>query len=530
LTVRRTLAAIVLLALPYSTAALAQKPAPQQPADSQNGTYTLKVKSQAVVLDVIVTNKKGEVVTGLTKDDFQVYEDKVPQTIRYFEAPVPHPVTAAAIPVHSTAELDAKEPDAPVTILVLDEINTKFEDEAFARYSLKKYLDTLGETLPQPTLLVAVDLFHFKVLRDYTTSKKDILYALDHHLVTFNSHLEGGSWKEEQFNAAFGSLLQLAEATTGHPGHKTMIWVGTGFPTVDPETLPADVADVLNQAIETCTNALRDARIVLYTLDPAGLSVPPPATDDSGFDLEDPFGGQVDFEAMARATGGDAYHGRNDVDNLIATSERDAGSFYTLSYSPSTQGDDTRKFRNINVRMKDPRLHAATRQGYYPDAPPPEPPQAPNGKLTKNFVFDLSQAAGSLMVYDGVPMKIERDPAKPDNFSVFVKSSAIPWKESSGGNLTGEVTLLVESFDRKGKLLEHKGNIRTVQITPADLSKTGASVLLPATVATQPPAARLRFVVRVDGTGKLAADNVFLVDKSTLADPDTGLVPPRDKH
>ncbi len=48
------------------------------------------------------------------------------------------------IPIHSTAELDRLEPNAPVTLIVLDEINTPFGDEAFARYSLKKFLDQQG--------------------------------------------------------------------------------------------------------------------------------------------------------------------------------------------------------------------------------------------------------------------------------------------------------------------------------------------------------------------------------------------------
>ena len=56
----------------------------QQPA----GTPTIKVTSALVFLDVTVLDKKGHlVVSGLTKDDFTITEDKVPQTIVSFEAP-----------------------------------------------------------------------------------------------------------------------------------------------------------------------------------------------------------------------------------------------------------------------------------------------------------------------------------------------------------------------------------------------------------------------------------------------------------
>jgi hypothetical protein len=55
-----------------------QPPVAQQ--SQQPGSYSLQVNSQIVVLDVVVNNKKGEPVPNLTRDDFKVYENKVPQT------------------------------------------------------------------------------------------------------------------------------------------------------------------------------------------------------------------------------------------------------------------------------------------------------------------------------------------------------------------------------------------------------------------------------------------------------------------
>ena len=37
-------------------------------------------------VEVIVTDSKGNRVTGLTKDDFQVFQDGIPQTITNFYA------------------------------------------------------------------------------------------------------------------------------------------------------------------------------------------------------------------------------------------------------------------------------------------------------------------------------------------------------------------------------------------------------------------------------------------------------------
>ena len=85
--------------------------------------------------------------------------------------------------IHSTEQLDKLEPDAPVTIVVLDELTTKFEDQYFARYSLEKYLAKQGATLDQPLMLMARSLDRTQVLHDYTTSKREILDALNRHIV-----------------------------------------------------------------------------------------------------------------------------------------------------------------------------------------------------------------------------------------------------------------------------------------------------------------------------------------------------------
>ncbi len=58
---------------------------------------TLRVTRTLVFLDVTVLDKKGRpVVTGLTKDDFSITEDRKPQSIFSFEAPEAHVSNANA--------------------------------------------------------------------------------------------------------------------------------------------------------------------------------------------------------------------------------------------------------------------------------------------------------------------------------------------------------------------------------------------------------------------------------------------------
>src|SRR5882757_881483 len=100
-----------------------------QPTPNANGTYTITRTARIVILDMVVTDAKGNVVTDLKRDDFHVTEMNEPQTVLNFEPAGAH-VTPPNAEINSTAELDAVAPRAPVNIILLDEFNTRFEDMA----------------------------------------------------------------------------------------------------------------------------------------------------------------------------------------------------------------------------------------------------------------------------------------------------------------------------------------------------------------------------------------------------------------
>lgn len=86
----------------------------------------LRVTSTLVFLDVTVLDKNGHpVVSGLTKDDFTITEDKKPERIFSFEAPQTHLIDADYG--------DNPQGKAPTTIMVLDLLNSNFADFAFIR-------------------------------------------------------------------------------------------------------------------------------------------------------------------------------------------------------------------------------------------------------------------------------------------------------------------------------------------------------------------------------------------------------------
>jgi VWFA-related protein len=486
----------------------AQTPNGGQPTKDANGIYTIQRTARLVVLDMVVTDAKGNVIKDLKRDEFHVTEANEPQTILNFEEAGAHTVSPS-LNINSTAELDRLAPRAPVNIILLDEFNTRFEDMAFARYSLKKFLEKQPGKLDTPTMLIAVDLQHFTVLRDYTQNKDEIVSALNHHFAQYPWQAHQGGWIAERYTTAFITLRRVAEAVVGHPGHKNMIWIGRGFPPYNFVNAPLDTENRVNNAVQDCVNVLRDARVTLYTIDPAGLTVDP-AKYGSAAAFNDPFGGNYQFSKLATATGGRTLYGRNDVDAEIGTAIRDGSSFYTLTYRPSNASPDPQKFRKIKVTLDRPGLTVTTREGYYlqfgPDRVNPQNP-------SRRLISDLISAESSTMVYDGVPITLQASPTDPNSFTVHVDARGLAWTYATDTEPRHtEVILVVSTFDRKNK--ELKRVAKSIKVNAStDVAPTGRlerSLDINYKMDHDPKAVRARFVVRVAATGRIGTADTTL--------------------
>jgi hypothetical protein len=364
-------------------------------------------------------------------------------------------------------------------------------------------------------------LQRFTVLHDYTQNKKEILDALDHHFVAYPWQVHQGGWVAERFAMAFVTLRRVAEATIGHQGHKNMIWIGRGFPSFNMANATIEAQNEIDDAVQECVNVLRDARVTLYTIDPAGIMTDPGKYgSDTTMDSEgnvvasadlDPFGGNYQFSTLATATGGRTLYGRNDVDAEIGTAIRDGGSFYTLAYRPSNDSSSPQKFRKIRVTVDRPGLTVTTREGYYPHyAPSHVDPKGPSRMLT----VDLVSAESSTMAYDGVPVTVRRPPAEPDTFILHIEGSGLVWTNATETEpRRAEIILMSSTFDRKGNLLKRDPKIMRIPAS-GDVPPTGNFVrdldIKYKLVDRDPKATRLRFVVRVAATGRIGTADVDL--------------------
>jgi len=106
-------------------------PPPNSNAQSQDeAAETLKVNVEVVQLFFNVKDKHGALIPNLTKDNFDLFEDGKPQTIKYFKAETDLPLTLGILIDSSGSQMRVLEMEKTVGGSFLESI-LRPKDEAF---------------------------------------------------------------------------------------------------------------------------------------------------------------------------------------------------------------------------------------------------------------------------------------------------------------------------------------------------------------------------------------------------------------
>lgn len=493
---RALLCAALLLAVFPTQEALAQ--AQQQPPN----VPTFKVTSTLVFLDVTVLDKQGHpVVTGLTKDDFTITEDKKPQRIFSFEAPESHVVGNAAG--------DNPDGHAPLTVFVIDELNSEFSDFAFIRYSLRKYLQAQPAQLTSPAELLVIGNESLEMLQGYTRSRADLLYALDHLPAAVPYKMMNGSFIWERFMQSIDALQQIALQNEGVSGRKNIVWVGHGGPGIylDPVDLPGNLIPELTNYVHTTTNMLVDARISLFVIYP-GLKVSSSislSAMDSAANLgdSDPFAGDINFGVFVNETGGKLYFNRNDVDKLIARSQRLGSEYYTLTYQPEDVASDG-KFRRIRVTLRNRNLRVVTKAGYF------APDQKQLVSPRQQTMINLAESARSTIPFKALSVELTPIARHPDTrtveLSVQVNGKNLDWMATGDGKSAAKLMVAAVSMDGNQKFLASRIERVAIQSDIQDpAQRAGALNVLRVTVRIPKWTQSVHVVVESEPGGRIGS-------------------------
>ncbi|MFZ0662156.1 MAG: VWA domain-containing protein, partial [Acidobacteriaceae bacterium] len=265
-----------------------QKRAPNAPE------FTLKASVNRVLVDVVVTDAHGNPVHGLTRSDFTVAEDGVPQKVLAFDA---HnfdkmsyvPPEMPAMPADSFVNLPATPERGPLYVLFYDMVNIPQEDQPTARAQLVKFIENKPAGA-RFAILVSSDGIH--VVQGFTADKQKLLAAVDpkserpHVPWIF---LMGTNFGEGDRLAATARLNSIARYLSSMPGRKNLIWFSAEFPL---SLFPSrDDTESYGTEIKKTLNLLADDQIAVYPVDVSGVvtyvaHAPPGNVDEKGIGVQ----------------------------------------------------------------------------------------------------------------------------------------------------------------------------------------------------------------------------------------------------
>src|SRR5271156_5389534 len=380
----------------------------QNAAPASSDTTTLSVRSQIVIETVVVKDKNGKPIDGLTAKDFTLTEDGVPQKIRYCEQQT-LPSTLSEIPVTPSAPEDIKlynrlartqiTPESPGDVrykdhrlmaLYFDMTAMRPADQLRALSAAEKFIRTQMTTADLVSILRysggSVD-----VLQDFTADRNKLLSILETLVVG-----EGQGDVESpddassaDTGAAFGqddsefnvfntdrqlSALQTAATMLGQLSEKkSLIYFASGL----------RLNGLNNQAqLKATSDAAIRAGVSIWPIDARGLVAMAPLGDATRgsqggagmYSGTAALANTTNFQqsqdtlfALAGDTGGKALFDSNDLTHGIVQAQQAIADYYVLGYY-TTNTARNGHFRRVKISLnQDATAKLDYRQGYYAD-------------------------------------------------------------------------------------------------------------------------------------------------------------------
>ena len=295
-----------------------------------------------VQLNVAVTDDKGNYVTGLRPEDFQITEDKIPERLATFEegnGPPIHLLDASGKPTLQAASVVAGASGAAAVkpavavgtasganvFILFDTSNYMYRGFVFAQDSIADFVRSLEGESKVALYSYSRDLDRVSSL---TNDRSQVLRAV-------RSTVAGDD------AALYNCLLMTVKDASTLQGKKAIVVFSNG-PDNASLVPPEDVAE-LAQSTGT----------IIYMISTRQAEAEPVST--------------AVFERMSKATGGKAYFSRSwrDEKQAFASIRDDLAHLYTLSYYPASNPNPG--WRNITVKLVGKNLqkyHVRTRDGY----------------------------------------------------------------------------------------------------------------------------------------------------------------------
>lgn len=237
----------------------------EQPAST---TTTIKAESRLVLVDVIVTDKKGDYIHDLEQKDFKVWEDDQEQHIKSFS------FEQGASP---------SEQNKRHLVLFFDDDSMNPADQSRARAAAAKFLDTNAG--PGRFFAVIDYAGTMRVTQNFTDDTARLKQVVGESKLSTasNTNASLGSSVFASYDAYTNrntllALRSVARSLASLQGRKSLIWLTSGLP------MTTDTQAEMTALISECNRS----NVAIYPLDVRGLTgtvlsgqtTPPSAKDD----------------------------------------------------------------------------------------------------------------------------------------------------------------------------------------------------------------------------------------------------------
>ena len=393
----------------------AQTPSPTPAADD-----VVKISTTLIQIDVTVTDKKGNIVKDLKREDFEIYENGERQDITNLSfisnqrtQTTQNPADKLAVP---TPQGTLRADQIRRTIaLVIDDLSLSFESAYRVRRALKKFVD---EQMQEGDLIAIIRTgAGIGALQQFTSDKR-ILYAaiervkwnplgrgnisgfapleptsLEIQRMQGDTGITDEAIKEEKArlqeidnsrndrftSGTLGALQYIVGGMKNLTGRKSVILFSDGFQmfsrTENDALQATQVLDFLRRLIDAATRA----SVVFYTIDARGLITTNLTAQDSLADISgenlqralsnrssELYDTQQGLVYLARQTGGIPIINNNDLSNGIGKILDDQ-SYYLIGYQPDSDTFDAtkRRFNKLEVKVRREGTNVRYRSGFF---------------------------------------------------------------------------------------------------------------------------------------------------------------------
>ena len=522
---------------------------------SDEGRIEFRTQAILVQVPVIVTNKSGNHIHALTKDDFRVLENGKQQKVSTFEELTATnnklPVTPLKPGQFANLTLSDDQPRT-VTVIVVDTINTPFLDQTYGRRELVKYLAANLDT-SQVLALVVMSSRGVRVVQGLTGDSEQLLQVLKkvsgelppnqgtsmdvqadaatgdlpdistppgagsafsymERFVEYGDAIHAQFQQQQAIETTLSALRAIAWSLSGVPGRKSLIWATSGFPFTisSPDVVPGGYLSIL---YEETMQALAQAQVSVYPVDVRGLTTLADASRSG------PLSGQQasrlianrawlqqssieSLSEFAEMTGGKAFYNTNDLATAFKLAADDASSYYLLGYYADTKNTHA-GWRNLKVQVDKKDVEVRARKGFFVTN------ATIHAEVTKTS--DLSYALSTPIEGTGVSLTVEWQGIAGDGqkrkavYIAHMPPNALAFDPTKQNELNFEFAVVAYA-DSDGKLaatssMNYAKPVPEAQL--AALKTTGIDFRNALELA--PGRYTVRFVVRDNVTGKVGS-------------------------